>query len=103
MYKIKQKTLNNAYKPFDVVTNRKGDVGFIQEVSVNDCQPDPKHQIRYAVKWLVGHEYKHAWFVHKELTMHCNLFVKIAESACHPMGRNESKVQSLFNAMNRDT
>ena len=103
MYEIKQETLINAYKPFDIVTNKNGDVGFIQEVSVNDCQDEAKHQISYAVNWLVGDEYKHAWFSHDELTMHCNLFVKIAESACHPMGRNESKVQILFNAMNRDT
>ena len=103
MYEIKQETLNNAYKPFDVVTNKNGDVGFIQEVSVNDCQDEPSRQISYAVNWLVGNEYKHAWFGHDELTLHCNLFIKIAESACHPMGDNSSKVQSLFNAMNRDT
>ena len=57
MYEIKQETLNNAYKPFDVVTNKNGDVGFIQEVSVNDCQDEPSRQISYAVNWLVGDEY----------------------------------------------
>ncbi len=103
MYEIKQETLNNAYKPFDVVTNKNGDVGFIQEVSVNDCQDEPSRQISYAVNWLVGDEYKHACFDHEELTLHCNIFVKIAEIACHPFGDNSSKVQSLFNAMNRDT
>lgn len=101
MYEVKKSTLEWAYKPFDIVTNEEGDVGFIQEVSVNSCQDEPEHQISYAVKWIVGHETKHAWFNHDELTYHCNIFIKIAESACHPMGRNEYSVQSLFNAMNR--
>ena len=101
MYEVTQETLDNAYKPFDVVTNGNGDVGFIQEVSVNDCQDIPENQIRYAVNWLVGKENKRAWFDHHELTLHCNLLIKIAESACHPMGHNSGHVQKLFNSMNR--
>lgn len=101
MSEVKTSTLEWAYKPFDIVTNNEGDVGFIQEVGVNCCQDEPEHQISYAVVWIVGHEAKHAWFDHSELTYHCNMFIKIAESACHPMGRNEYSVQALFNAMNR--
>ncbi len=102
MYEITKETLVWAYKPFDVVTNKGGDVGFIQEVSVNDCQDSPEHQISYAVNWLVGNEYKHAWFDHEELTVHCNLFVKIAESSCHPAGGGAESVRSLFNNMAMD-
>ena len=101
MNEITEETLNWAYKPFDVVTNDDGGVGFIQEVSVNRCQGDKVHQISYAVNWLTGNGYKHAWFRHAELTMHCNLFIKIAESACHPSGGSSESVQTLFNSMNR--
>jgi hypothetical protein len=98
MYEVLDKTLKKAFKPYDVVTNSNGDVGFIQEVSVNDCQPEP-YQISYAVNWLVG-KAKHAWFDHNELTKHSNLFVKIAESSCHPSGRNENHVKRLFENFN---
>lgn len=98
---VTKETLVWAHKPFDIVTNKKGDVGFIQEVSANSCQDKPKHQIRYAVCWIVGSEYKHAWFYHEELTPHGNLFVKIAECACHPMGHNDRNVQDLFNAWSK--
>lgn len=101
MNEVTKETLDWAYKPFDVVTNKNGDVGFIQEVNVNDCQSNPYHQISYTVNWLVGDEYKDAWFNHDELTVHCNLFIKIAESACHPMGHKSRWVQTLFNNMDR--
>ncbi len=96
MSEVTKETLTNAYKPYDVVTNKGGDVGFIQEVSVNECQDDPIHQISYAVNWLVGSETKHAWFSHDDLFLHCNLFIKIAESSCHPMSGSSYSVKSLF-------
>lgn len=98
---VKIETLNRAYKPFDVVTNSSGNVGFIQEVSINDCQPDKLHQISYAVKWLVynGGSEKAAWFTCDELTVHSNIFVSIAECACHPMGGNSVHVNTLFKSM----
>ena len=95
MFKITEETLKNAYKPYDIVTNENGDVGFIQEVNINDGQPEP-YQIDYAVNWLVGDETKHAWFDHSELKKHCNFFVKIAESSCHPSGNNEMEVSKLM-------
>ncbi len=100
MYEVSKQTLAWAHKPFDVVTNRAGDVGFIQEVSVNDCQSDPTHQITYAVDWLVGND-KHAWFFHNELKSHGNLLIKIAESACHSMGSNAKHVKPLFKYQDR--
>lgn len=102
MSEVTNKTLQWAYKPFDIVTDEKGNVGFIQEVSVNSCQDTPNSQISYAVSWLVGDNYKHAWFDHDELTKHCNLFVKIAEASCHPSGSNSYSVQSLFNNIKVD-
>ena len=96
MYTIDQETLENAHKPYDVVSDKDGNVGFIQEVSVNECQPKGG-QISYAVNWLTGDNRKHAWFDHSELKYHTNLFIKIAESSCHPMGRNDDYVEKLFN------
>lgn len=95
MYEVKQETLINAYKPFDVVTNEEGDVGFVSEVSVNDCQDHPKHQISYHITWLVGRSYN-AWWDHEKLTLHSNLMIKIAECMCHPMGHNSKHVETLF-------
>lgn len=101
MYKVTKETLNKAYKPFDVVSDTKGNVGIIQEVSVNDSQVGFDDQISYAIKWLVSNESKHAWFDHDELQLHCNMLIVIAECACHPFGRNEGRVQALFNEMSR--
>jgi len=96
MDNVTEQTINNTHKPFDIVTNLDGDVGFIQEVNINDCQPHKDDQISYAVKWLVGNETKHAWFRHYELRAHGNLFVIIAECACNSTGRNSHNVQMLF-------
>ena len=78
---VSEKTLKNAYKPYDIVTDKNGNVGFIQEVDINDCQPET-HQISYSVEWIVGQGEKTAWYNHEELTKHCNIFVKIAECSC---------------------
>lgn len=101
MYDVTGETLDRSYKPFDVVTNNKGDVGIIQEVGINDCQEGFDNQISYAVKWIIGDETTYAWFGHEELTLHGNLFIIIAEMSCHPSGCNEYSVQKLFNHMNR--
>ena len=98
MHDISKKTLSEAYKPFDVVSNVSGDVGFISEVNVNRCQPEPQHQISYSITWLTGTLDKVAWFDGKELVFHCNLFVKIAEKTCHPFGNNEGRVKELLNS-----
>ena len=96
MYEITEETKRKSYKPYDVVTDNSSNVGFIQEVSVNHCQQSFNAQISYAVNWLTGDNDKHAWFDHNELTVHCNLFVKIAESSCHPMGHNDHWCSDLF-------
>lgn len=93
MYEISEETLKNCYKPYDIVTDKNGNVGFIQEVSFNTCQPE-EYQKPYAVNWITGDNTKHAWFDHSELKYHCNLFVKIAESSCHAF--NPMWVQKLM-------
>jgi len=99
MSKVTTETLSWAYKPFDVVTDKKGNVGFIEEVNVNECQDEPKEQISYAVNWLTGKETKNAWFDHSELESHCNLLIKIAERTCHPMGNNSNYVKRLIRTL----
>lgn len=101
MNEITKETLTKALKPFDVVSDERGNVGLVQEVSVNACQVGFENQVSYSIKWLTGNNTKQAWFVHHELTLHCNLFVAIAECSCHPMGNNDSDVQTLFNNMDR--
>jgi hypothetical protein len=95
MYEISETTLKMAYKPYDIVTDKNGNVGFIQETGINDFQPEP-HQISYSVKWIVGEGEKTAWYSHSELKKHCNLFVKIAQCSCNSFGNNNSKVESLM-------
>lgn len=95
MYEITEKTLKEAYKPYDIVTDENGNVGFIQEVSINPHQSEP-YQVQYAVKWLIGSPTRTAWYRHSELTRHCNLFVKIAECSCHPFGNSERWVSMLM-------
>lgn len=95
MYIISEETLNNAYKPYDIVTNNKGAVGFIQEVSLNRGQDEPKHQVNYSVRWLIGKD-KHAWFYHEELTKHCNLFVEIAKASRHPFSGSDADVEEIM-------
>lgn len=97
MYLVLKSTLDKAHKPFDLVTDKDGNVGLIRETSINDCQPTPEHQLKYSVEWLVGDATKVAWFDHDELTAHCNLFVKIAQMSCHPHGNNKKYVHTLFN------
>lgn len=95
MSEISDKTLKEAYKPYDIVSDKDGNVGFIYETNMNDCQPEGD-QISYAVEWLFGKGEKSAWYYHSELTRHCNLFVKIAECSCHPFGNNKRKVERLM-------
>lgn len=102
MTTIKKLTLTQAFKPFDIVSDEHGNVGYIQETHLNDSQDNPIHQVSYSVQWLVivkNDPYgglKHAWYQKDELKYHCNLFVKIAAaSSCTSV--NEDEVIKLFN------
>ena len=99
MYEVSEESYKKALKPFDVVTDKVGNVGFVKEVSVNNCQTSFEHQISYAVTWLVGTNSKVAWFDHSELKKHCNIMAKLAENSCHPFGHNARQVETLFSHM----
>ena len=94
MYEITEETLKSAYKPYDVVTDDNCNVGFIVEVSINNGQPEP-YQVSYSVEWMIGNE-KTAWWNHKDLERHCNIFVKIARASCHPSGQGRWSVDRLM-------
>ena len=96
MNEVTKETLEKAYKPYDVVTNKNGDVGFIQETSVNDCQKGFNSQINYSITWIVGTETRSAWWGHHELKRHTNIFIEIAKCSCHPFGNNEAWVEKLM-------
>lgn len=97
-YKVTDETIKASLRPFDIVVDKIGNVGIIQEVSVNHCQPEAKHQISYSVEWIVGGKnVKNAWYHPGELTFSgCNMLIKIAEMACHPFGNNEESVKRFF-------
>lgn len=83
------------YKPFDIVSDKDGNVGYINEVSVNTNQPDL--YVQYSIRWLVGNQTKCSWWNYNELESHCNLFVEFAKNQCHPFGNNAKYVEKIFN------
>ncbi len=95
LYNTSKKSLKESFKPFDIISDKKGSLGLIQEVSVNQCQPEP-YQISYSIRWFYGPQTKFAWFQKEDLVKHGNLFIIIAEMTCHPFGGNKSKVKNLF-------
>jgi len=88
--------INKIFKPYDIVTDEDGNVGFIQEVSISDC----RNYASYAVNWLTGRNFKHAWFGYNELKRQGNLFVKIAEASCNAAGTSERDVKYILNFEN---
>jgi len=110
-----KKELQNALKPFDIVSIKGGtdrfndgrifgkesdiNVGFIQEVSLDSNQTEPRHRVSYSVEWLINDsDYHNAWFHPGDLKAHGNLFIKIAECSCHPSGHSRDDVRLLFNS-----
>lgn len=93
-------SIANAHRPFDIVRDSFGNVGFIKEVSFNDSQLKEQHQIQYSVHWLIEiepnlpelHTYKSAWFHREELTAHANILMEIARCA----GSTERVINQLF-------
>ncbi len=64
------------FKPFDIVSDEDGNVAFVKEIDVT------QGLYQYSLTWITGGRTKVAWFDCKELTLHCNLFERIAESSC---------------------
>lgn len=97
MSKVTKETLRKAYKPFDFVESQKGSIGYIQEVSVNECQDVFETQISYSVNWLKNVDSEHnAWWSHKDLKVIGNMFKEIAKCACHPFGNSKSFIDKLM-------
>lgn len=90
------RTLKKCFKPFDVVTDSKKRVGFIQEVSISDCQEGFDDQVEYCVHFIVPNDGTEAWLTHKELKKHCNIFVEIAKIAAEGFGGNEEYVEKIM-------
>ncbi len=89
------KSLSRCYQPFDVVSDKDGNVGYICEVNVNECQPE-MYQLSYAIKWLVGDNDKYAWFDHEELLVHSNIMQSIAKQMCSFSGKNTKWIDMMF-------
>jgi hypothetical protein len=97
---ISAATLAKALRPFDVVQNKEGSVGYICEVQLNSCQVGFDDQVSYAVNWLVTApgDNKHAWWDHDDLYPKGNLMESIATQMCHPFGQSRENVGRLFTA-----
>jgi len=95
MYDISE-ALNKSYKPYDIVSDKNGSVGFIQEININDCQSEIEWQLTYAVKWFYGNNRKHAWFCHEKLEKHGNIFEEIALASIHPFGTNKEYTKVIL-------
>lgn len=97
MYKITQKTMAEAFRPFDIVRSVKKPecIGMIAEVDLNNCQSDPIHQVSYRIQWFVGNLHN-AWFDNNELEYVDNVMETIAKTMCHPLGSSSKHVRSLM-------
>ncbi len=97
MGKATKETLNKVHKPYDFVESKKGSLGFIEEVSINECQNGFDNQVSYAVNWIkhVAYE-KGAWWRHEDLTVLGNLFKEIAKCSVHPSGTNRCMIDKIM-------
>jgi len=89
-------TLKRAYKPFDIVTDIDNNVGYINEVSINENQDRFETQVSYSVVWIIGKGDKCAWYYHEELRSHTNMLAEIARAACQTHGQNAKWVDKLM-------
>ena len=90
-----------ANRPGMIVLNHRGSVGFISEVSINECQIGVKDQLSYCVTWLhmnKDDKPKSAWWYHKDLIPASggNLYDIIAKGLCHQMGNNKEVSVNLM-------
>lgn len=90
-------SIKKCYRPFDIV-NYNGNIGFINEVNINSCQPDGHWQRSYSIKWLYQKDQNlHvAWFHDDEITVIGNLMTMIAECMCDSFGGNKSYVERVL-------
>lgn len=97
MSKATEETLRKVHKPFDFVESEKGSFGYIQEVSVNECQEGFENQVSYSVNWIKNVANEHnAWWNHNDLSVLGNMFKEIAKCAVHPFGNNEDVIDKIM-------
>ena len=97
MSKATNETLSKVHKPFDFVESKKGSIGYIQEVSINECQVGFDNQVSYSVNWIKNVALDHnAWWQHDDLIVIGNMFKAIAKCAVHPYGNNEDVIDDIM-------
>jgi len=96
MNEITEETLSKVHRPFDFVMSKKGGFGYIQEVSINECQEGFDNQVSYSVNWIISKDEKNAWWDHEDLTVHGNMFKELAKCACHPFGSNKLMIDKIM-------
>ena len=96
-YKIKDNVYKKCFVPFDIVTDKNGNVGYIKEVDINECQNEESNQLSYSCTWLVtrGAHPKSAWWDHDDLIKHCNLIESIAKEMCNPFGSGNQALKLI--------
>lgn len=94
---ITKETLGKVHKPFDFVESKKGSIGYIQEVNINECQKTFDDQVSYYVNWIKSTEKeRNAWWKHEELTVIGNMFKEIAKCAVSKFGNNEHLIDKIM-------
>jgi hypothetical protein len=96
-YPIIKEEYERCYKPFDIVQDEIGNVGFIESVNFNTCNK-VGDRYSYSICWIIGTSHS-AWHHHESLKKHCNLMIKIAVSMCCPSLRDDQeRVSIMFKA-----
>lgn len=96
MDKVSDNVVKAAYKPYDVVSDARGNIGLIQDVSF--CKSLPAgSRVAYSVHWVVGQGDRHAWYSEGELKKHTNLFIEMSKMACDKRCGTEKDVDRIFN------
>ena len=97
MSKATKETLNKVHKPFDFVESKKGSFGYIQEVSINECQSGFDNQVSYSVNWVKNVANEHnSWWNHDDLNVLGNIFKEIAKRSVHPFGTNKDVIDKIM-------
>lgn len=97
MSKATKETLSKVYKPFDFVESKKGSIGYIKEVSINECQDTFDDQVQYYVNWIKNLSNEpNAWWKHDDLNVIGNMFKDIAKCAVHSFGNNEDIIDRIM-------
>ena len=93
--KITDDIIKKSFKPYDIVSDKTGSLGFIQDVNFNRYQPE-EFQVSYSIHWVMGKGDRHSWYDHDDLTRHGNVFIEIAKMATDHRCGTEGDVERIF-------